>query len=762
MATFTVSTAAGFDMLSIDVFDLFDYSSEIRAATSYRVLNDAANFTRFNGTGLTYGVSPFPNTQFTGGDITSFSKTVGGALQFTFGTITTLTAMELQTFKNTDDTLGLIGEALSGNDTITGGAGNDVLFGISGNDRIVGGLGADTMVGGLGNDTYVVDNIGDTIIEDASLPEDPIETIFEGDGDDTVESSITYAIGFGIENLTLTGTGNTNATGNIAPNIIKGNSGNNIIDGGLAGDDMQGGAGNDTYYVDQDVDVVLDTSGFDVVFSSANSHTLGLGVENGTLIGSGLQLVGNTLANVLTGNDNSLNAISGGGGNDTINGLGGFDELRGGLGNDVLDGGDGDDALTGGTGNDTMIGGNGNDFLDGNPIFFDVQDASGADKMSGGAGDDFYTVENVGDVVTEGLNAGTDRVNATISYVLTANVEELYLLLPGNINATGNVLANKLFGSLGNNILDGKEAADIMQGFAGDDTYVVDVAGDRVLEGFGAGTDLVKSSITYRLTGNVENLTLTGTANINGTGNSLANKIIGTSGQNVLNGLAGADIMEGGTGNDTYFVDNAGDVTTDTGGVDLVKATVAYSMGVGIDNVEMIGAAAVSVIGNLLSNVITGNAVSNFIDGGIGNDTISGGGEIDLLGGGAGNDTITGGTGNDLIAGGIGKDDLTGDAGADAFIFNELSPLFDTIQDFLPGTDNIVVLSTAFGGGLAAGDSIAVTNAVGPAGIGAQMVYNSVTGNLTWDTNGTVAGGATLFAKLDPGLTLSSADFEVV
>ena len=122
-------------------------------------------------------------------------------------------------------------------------------LGLGLNDTLDGGLGADNMDGGDGNDTYYVDNVGDIVKEiyDDSL----------GGTADTVFASVTYSLapgtpgnqGYGIENLTLTGSGNINATGNSKNNVLKGNTGSNVLDGGVGADNMDGGDGNDTYYV---------------------------------------------------------------------------------------------------------------------------------------------------------------------------------------------------------------------------------------------------------------------------------------------------------------------------------------------------------------------------------------------------------------------------------------------------------------------------------------------------------------------------------
>jgi Ca2+-binding RTX toxin-like protein len=723
MATFTVNTSAGFDFLTIDLFDLFNYPTETKLATLYRFSADAANLTTFSGTGFTYaGTTP---DALTAGTVTGLSRTESGTKLYTFGGLS-LASADFEAFRASGDTITFLGALLTGNDTIKGGAGNDVLFGIGGDDRIDGGLGNDTMAGGFGNDVYVVDSLGDTVIEILQAG-----GLFEGDGVDTVETAISYALVIGIENLTLTGIANINGTGTADANVITGNAGNNVLDGGFGNDTLLGGLGNDTYFVNAEGDTVSDTGGFDVVFSSALIHTLGAGVENGTLIDGGYALQGNTLANLLEGNDADNNII-GGAGNDTINGRDGTDFLAGGIGSDAVDGGAGGDYLVGGAGNDIVSGGLGDDFLD---SLGGLVEAAGADQMSGGLGNDSYFVENPGDVVTELPGQGRDFVYANISYTLTANVEELFFGGAANLNGTGNALANRLFGNSGMNTLNGLAGADHMEGGEGNDIYIVDNVADFIAESAGLDIDLVQASVSYRIPFNVERLTLTGVGNINGTGNSQANIIIGNSGDNILDGRGSGDSLQGGLGNDTYIVDHPGDVVVDTGGsADLVKSSVNFTMGTGVDNLLLTGVAAAG-IGNSLNNIMTGNNAGNSLNGGLGADTIDGKG---------------------------GADQLTGGGGSDKFVFSILSGATDTISDFTHLADDIVVSAAAFGGGLIAGGAVVVTTgpAVG-AGI-AQMVYIGATGDLFWDVNGASAGGATLFARLSAGLTLTSADFAVI
>ncbi|MFM7083462.1 MAG: M10 family metallopeptidase C-terminal domain-containing protein, partial [Hyphomicrobium sp.] len=177
----------------------------------------------------------------------------------------------------------------------------------------------------------------------------------------------------------------------------------------------------------------------------------------------------------------------------------------------------------------------------------------GSDTMAGGTGNDTYVVDNATDVVTENSGAGTDTIQTILaSYTLGSNLENLTFKGTGNFIGTGNSLSNMLTGGTGNDMLNGGAGADTHVGGLGNDTFVFDNAGDTAIELLGEGTDTVQSSVSIAgLGANTENLTLSGTATLNGTGNALNNTILGNSAANILSGLDGADSLSGGSGADT-------------------------------------------------------------------------------------------------------------------------------------------------------------------------------------------------------------------
>ena len=312
---------------------------------------------------------------------------------------------------------------------------------------------------------------------------------------------------------------------------------------------------------------------------------------------------------------------------------------------------------------DELWGGSGNDLLDGRADF---------DYMYGGSGDDIYIAEENGGGVWEDSGAGNDTIISYLSTLtLPANFENVVLGGTGNLNATGNTLDNYLKGNTGDNLLTGGDGNDTLDGGTagddtlvggvGNDTYVVDTTTDTLTELTGEGTDTVQSSASYTLGSEVENLTLTGSAAVNGTGNTLNNVITGNSGNNTLAGDAGDDTLDGQGGNDTmiggagddvYVVDSSSDVVTEgaSAGADTVQAAITYTLGSNVERLELTGAGNINGNGNTLANSVTGNSGNNNLFGGDGNDTLIGAGGNDFIVGGTGADSMVGGTGNDTYA----------------------------------------------------------------------------------------------------------------
>lgn len=584
-------------------------------------------------------------------------------------------------------------------DVIFGLGGNDTLFGFSGNDYLDGGTGIDVMNGGVGNDIYVVDNSQDKIVEAVN------------EGIDLVNSSISYTLTANVENLTLKGSANLNATGNNLNNKLVGNDGANILDGKAGADEMVGGKGNDTYYVDNVNDVIDDyVTGFQVVdglkdtVNTTVDFTADMDKSNGVEI---VILLGNANLKAVTGI--FYQTLIGNSGNNWLDGGTWQDTMIGGKGDDIyfvdyteVDNinpwdtvvekfGEGDsDTLflkspgLGGfnksyqmpdyvetlfiTGNSGQVIGNAQDDLIFGSSYDDILvGGGGIDTLKGGLGNDSYTVEESADKVVENANAGIDTVYAYVSHALSGNIEKLFLWNSLNTNGTGNDLNNEITGGVGDNKLDGGKGGDKMTGGKGNDTYVVDNIFDTVIEQASEGTDWVQSWISYTLGANVENLLLMGIDAKIGAGNELDNIITGNTFDNTLYGFDGADILEGGAGNDGLFGGSGVDTMTggtgddryganDVGdmiiedaldGTDTVYATIDWTLGLNLENLVLIGSVNINATGNTDNNDLQGNIGNNVLNGDLGDDTLEGDAGNDLLIGGLGADTMTGGTGDD-------------------------------------------------------------------------------------------------------------------
>ena len=520
---------------------------------------------------------------------------------------------------------------------------------------------------------------------------------------------------------------------------------------------IDGGDGNDTIWGDY--------PGYTV---SPGADWLEGGSGNDTLSGG-------------PGND----LLLGGSGSDNLRGEVDDDVLRGATGADVLLGGDGNDLLLGGAGDDYMEGGAGNDvlYLEGDWGTVNGTNFSYYGTRVGGAGADTFVVTPNGGGTLGFMASGTqfsaynliadfdpnqageliDLSNLTWirGYIdlslmnlivmgtaftrvsASSGTNQLVINLRGvssnSLNAShfrfnsnpglvfGTAGNDTLTGDAGGNTLDGGVGVDIMTGRTGDDTYIVDNAGDLVNELPDGGFDTVQTSVTYVLAANVENLELTGTGAINGTGNEQGNLISGNAADSVLDGRAGADTMLGGLGNDTYVVDNQSDTVIEHvgEGTDTVQSSVSYTLGNEIENLTLTGTEAINATCNNLANTLTGNAGSNILDGAGGADTMSGGAGDDtylvelagdvvvenvdegydtvyasvnytlganvenlVLGAGVisgnGNDldnwlqgnalsnTLTGGAGNDILDGGSGADSMVGGTGDDTYVVDHV------------------------------------------------------------------------------------------
>ena len=498
-------------------------------------------------------------------------------------------------------TAGDAGSYLYGNELgniLTGGAGNDTLDGRAGDDTLIGGAGNDRLTGGAGSDTFVfAAGFGKDTIADFRIGEDRIDwsALKANNGAPVIADVAGVATAtFGKDTITFTG---LKAADLIAADVFGTRTApaptpelplpvSEVVQPIVtpapapvvtpvvtpvpdAVRTLIGTAGNNSHVVTASTDVIVEAlnGGTDSVTASVD-YKLGDNLENLFLTGKAVTGHGNALQNVIIGTDQH-------------NVLYGWD------GNDVLDG------------------------------------RGGADTMYGGRGGDQYTVDNVGDLVIEYADEGYDVVNSSVDFTLGANVEKL--VLTGNVARTGtgneldnwlvgNDLDNTLMGGAGNDRIDGGKGADRMLGGIGDDYYLVDNAGDLVIEFPGEGHDIVSSSIDYVAPVNIEQLVLTGSATV-GTANDQGMRLYGNDLGNTLNGGLGADIIKGGAGVDRIIGGAGNDTLIGGGGAD----TFVFGPGFGRDTIndfdvrqDKIDWSAFAGAGTPQIANVHGNAVASF------------------------------------------------------------------------------------------------------------------------------------------------------
>jgi len=400
-------------------------------------------------------------------------------------------------------------------------------------------------------------------------------------------------------------------------------------------------------------------------------------------------------------------------------------------------------------------------------------------------------------------NRFADTLITSSTATLASQYQDLVLTGTRNISGTGNTLNNVITGNGGNNKLDGATGADTLIGGAGHDTYMIDNTNVVVQEDPNAGTDLVNTLTSYTLGANIENLTLGGSAAIDGTGNGLNNLITGNAGHNILDGGMGADTLIGGTGNDTYLVDNAADVVKEAlnAGIDTVQSSTSYTLGANLEILSLTGSASRRGTGNSLNNLITGNGSNNILDGGIGSDTLIGGGGDDtyiidritdtisedfaagldtvqssftyslgsnlenltltgasairgtgntlnnnLTGNGA-NNVLSGLTGNDSLDGGDGNDTLNGGADTDILTGGAGTDRFQfALADSLLKASNTtsfsgdIIRDYAFGSDVVDGPTAVTAAKMATRNLAALATYNDATIITALTTNLTAAG----------------------
>ncbi len=573
----------------------------------------------------------------------------------------------------------------SGRQTFVGNEGADRLDGGIGDDWLIGGLDGDTLIGGDGVDTasyeYATAGVALNLATGGSGGEaagdsfNGIENVYGSQHDDTLTGdALANMIEGNDGDDTLGGAaGSDTLSGGGGADTLNGGDDDDVLIGGAGGDVLNGGAGKDVAsYITSATAVVLNlqSGGADENDAVGDTFT-SIEVYQGT-----------RFADTLTGSDGT-EELWGDDGDDTLRGMGGNDVLRGLAGNDAIDGGAGDDVVEGNLGNDTVHGGADNDSVLGGDGDDSVYGDGGDDILSGGQGNDRIDGGTGRDRVTYLDAAATAgiRLNLSARFELVNGVGIAALSaidgygttdsfdaigMTGTVeDATGSMFGDSIVAHEGGSTIDALDGNDSVLGLGGNDVLRGGVGNDTLDGGEGddtvmggAGSNALRGSIgadwaSFEDVGGTVTASLhAGSAaksiggsdtllefeNLRGsaggdtlTGNAGANRIEGMGGNDTLDGWAGADTLVGGAGDDVYFVDNASgdvaqasdDTVVEESGYDLVRSTVNYTLGAGLEDLQLLGAAR-NGTGNGDGNLLIGNAQDNVLDGLFGSDTFWG------------------------------------------------------------------------------------------------------------------------------------------
>ena len=703
-------------------------------------------------------------------------------------------------------------------DTISTGSGNDTINAGEGNDALTGGDGADSMDGGDGDDTFNIAGL-----------QAGNDTIIGGSGNDTIRNTGASALGissFGPSGSGTTATyssietldGNnqaingTNATNEVVNLSLIGQvlnvTGVSMFDGadtvwtaashsGQVTDYDGGGSGSTPQDTINLVLTPLQLGAFSVAdITTLNTYVAAptnktLGPIGGTNNIASLQFKARRFelakANVLDDGqvynitdclipiDNVVqigttpgapgpNFTDLAGKNSLIVGTVAANNINAGDGEDLVFGLAGNDSITGGAGDDCLFGGDGDD------TFFANLSEAEFDELQGGSGIDTLQRTTTGGQGELVLN----------QFLATNGIERV------NLDAGGQNTG--IDGNSGDNVLDFSATTFLssrtVEGVGGNDTITATNSATRTYDG-GAGNDVLNGGSV------ADNL-------IGGTGDDT---ISGGGGNDTIKGGADADSLNGGDGDDTFLA-NLSEAEFDSlqggSGIDTLQRTTDDGQGdlvlnefLATNSIERVnmdaGGSTRGIDGNSDDNVLDFSATTFFnthsvegvggndtitatnsatrtYDGGAGNDVLNGGSVADNLIGGTGDDTISGGGGNDTIVGGVGADSLTGGGGSDRFVFNNASEGIDTITDFNPTADLFNVSSSGFVtiGGL--GTLAASRFTIGAAATTAsqRFIYNNSNGNLWFDSDGLGGTAQVQIAQLSIGLALSNTNFNII